>query len=230
MQIVILAAGLGSRLQGGKGPKALTALADGNTILQFQLEQIGHYANLSEVVVVVGYQQERVRTAFPQLRYVENPDYASQNTSKSLLRAIQDMEGEDLLWLNGDVVFHHRVLKPLLERRTNCMIVNTALVGSEEVKYRTDGTGLLLEVSKQVKQPEGEAVGLNFFSGADLPALQQALQQCLDQDYFEKAIEICIQSGCKIWAKPIAKTDCIEIDFLDDLQAANELIKSWVQE
>ncbi len=227
MQIVILAAGLGSRLPGGAGPKALTALSDGRSILEYQLEQIALYADWKQVTVVVGYQQEKIRSAFPQLHYVENPHYAAQNTSKSLLRAIQTLEGADLLWLNGDVIFRHRVLKPLFERKNSCMVVNRAPVGQEEVKYRTDGAGLLLEVSKQVKQPEGEAIGVNFFCQADLPALKAALDACAEQDYFEKGIELCIQQGSKIWAETIEKADCIEIDFLEDLQAANKLILSW---
>ena len=192
------------------------------------MEQIARYSSLSAVRIVVGYKQENIRSAFPQLQYVENPDYATQNTSKSLLRAIQDLD-EELLWLNGDVIFHHRVLQPIFEHRNSCMVVNRAVVGEEEVKYRTNGAGQILEVSKHVTNPEGEAIGINFFSQADLPSLKQALQLCADNDYFEKAVETCIQQECKVWTVPINKTDCIEIDFPADLEAANALVQAWTQ-
>ncbi len=230
MKIVILAAGIGSRLKGVGSPKALTLLSNGQTILEFQLQQIARYSSLSTVRVVVGYKQEYIRTAFPQLQFVENPNFASQNTSKSLLRAIEDLD-EEILWLNGDVIFHHRILQPIFDHRNSCMIVNRAIVGEEEVKYRSNGANQILEVSKQVANPEGEAVGINFFSQTDLFRLKQTLQQCADNDYFEKAIESCIQTGCKVWAVPINKSDCIEIDFPEDLEAANVLIQSqsWNQ-
>jgi len=226
MKIIILAAGIGSRLKGVGSPKALTLLDNGQSILEFQLEQIARYSSISDVTVVVGYKQDKIRNAFPQLRYVENPDFAKENTSKSLLRAIQDVD-QEILWLNGDVVFHHHVLRSVLERRLNSMVVNSTIVGEEEVKYRTDGAGQILEVSKQVLMAEGEAVGINFFSHADLPLLKQALQECADHDYFEKGLEICIQKGCKIWTIAIDKPDCIEIDFPEDLQKANVLMKNW---
>lgn len=228
MKIIILAAGIGSRLKGVGAPKALTLLSTGQSILEYQLEQIAAYAKLSEVIVVVGFKQERIRSAFPHLRYVENPDYEHQNTSKSLLKAIQHLD-EEVLWLNGDVVFNQQVLEPVLGRRSTCMVVNTAVVGSEEVKYRTDGAGRILEVSKGVQEAEGEAVGINFFSQNDLHLLKRALDECAESDYFEKGIETCISQGCIVRAVPIAKTDCIEIDFLEDLEAANKLVGQWKQ-
>ncbi len=227
MKVIVLAAGLGSRLHCVGSPKPLTLLSNGKSLLGFQLEQIAGYISLSEVIVVVGHKQEKIRAAFPQLKYVENSDYATQNTSKSLLLALHPLKNEDVLWLNGDVIFHQRVLKPLFAQRSSCMVVNRALVGQEEVKYRTDSAGFVVEVSKQVQDPEGEAVGIHFFSAADLPMFKQALEDCENRDYFEKGIEICIRAGCKVATAPIPKADCIEIDFPADLEAANELLRGW---
>jgi choline kinase len=228
MRIIILAAGKGTRLDNTDGhePKALTRLMNDKSILQNQLEAISLYASLDQVMLVVGYHKEKIMAAFPELLYVYNSLYAQENTAKSLLRALKKVD-EDVLWLNGDVVFDPKVLKPLLERKHTAMIVNQAVVGEEEVKYRTNQEGLILEVSKQVEAPEGEALGINFCKKSDLPLLQNCLEECLAKDYFEKGLEQGIQHGMKVWSSMIGSEDCAEIDFPEDLIRANKLLKNW---
>lgn len=227
MKIVILAAGKGSRLdRKDEAPKALTKLSDGRSILQQQLEHLNCYLSLHDVVVVIGYHYEKILAAFPHLLYVYNPDYASENTSKSLLRAVKKID-EDLLFLNGDVVFHPTVIKTLLNFQGSAMIVKNGVTGEEEVKYRSNQEGVITEVSKQVISAQGEAVGINFISKKDLPCLLFHLEQCAATDYFERAIEGCIQEGLQIHALPVDPAYVSEIDFPEDLVHANELIKHW---
>lgn len=228
MNIVILAAGKGTRLVKDQDlPKALTILENGKSILEMQLEAIACYCSLKHVTVVVGYQKSEIMSRFPNLSYVENQDYASENTSKSLLKALVH-DSQDLLWMNGDVVFHPSVLASLLQLNQTAIVVSRAVVGDEEVKYRTDPTGHILEVSKTVKNGEGEALGVNLFKAPFVPFLKEQLGKCQKMDYFEKGIEECIAKGVPVLACPIDKALCIEIDFPEDLQRANHLIKSWL--
>jgi choline kinase len=228
MKAVILAAGLGSRLDESENhqPKTLTKLANGKSILELQLEALSAYISLDQVIVIVGYQKEAIMNAFPDLMYIYNSNYDKENTAKSLLRAIKKIE-EDLLWLNGDVIFNPKILNELFEFNKTAMVVNTARVGEEEVKYRTDPQGKILEVSKQVQEPQGEALGINFFKRAHLFLLKTNLEQCQPSDYFEKGIELCIQQGLPVWGLPIGNEDCAEIDFPGDLHKANRLLKTW---
>lgn len=227
MNIVILAAGLGSRLDSpSKLPKALTQLENGQTILSFQLQQIAHYFDINQVKVVVGNRFETIMNAFPELSFCYNPDFASENTAGSLKRALQSIQG-NLLFLNGDVIFHPFIIKTLLNYGRTAMIVNEEPVGEEEVKYRTDDNGMILAVSKQVKNPKGEALGINFISQKDLPSFKYSLEKCSKNDYFEKAIEFSIEAGIEVKALPIMPNYCCEIDFLEDLKKANQMIRNW---
>jgi L-glutamine-phosphate cytidylyltransferase len=228
MKVIILAAGMGSRLDPTENhePKALTKLANQQSILAWQLQALASYELLDHTWVVVGYRKEAIIEAFPDLGYIYNPHFQQENTSKSLLRALKKVD-EDVLWLNGDVVFRPIVLESLLNGDMSAMLVNRTVVGEEEVKYRATEEGRLLEVSKQVKNPQGEAVGINFFRKNDLTLLRQALEQCQPTDYFEKAIEVCIQQGQTIWTCPVKVEECTEIDFPKDLEHANQLIAQW---
>lgn len=228
MKAIILAAGQGSRLSlpADHLPKPLTQLANGLSILELQLKTLAKEISLHDLLIVVGYHKEEIMDRFPDLLYVYNPDYAAENTAKSLLRALHKCQ-DDVLWLNGDVVFHPSALKAVLAARRTSMLVNEGPVGEEEVKYRCDKQGKILEVSKQVAAPQGEALGINFCASKDLVHLKTNLAKCASQDYFEKGIELCIEEGIEVWRVPIASHLCTEIDFPEDLEKANALLQSW---
>lgn len=227
-QAVILAAGIGRRFDNTPFhyPKALIPLIHGQTILAFQLEALAHFFSPTQIRVVLGYQKEKIVQQFATLSYVINPLFAQENTAKSLLRGLNGVE-EDLLFLNGDVVFHWTVVEKLLQKNRTAMIVNREEVGEEEVKYRTDGQEKILEVSKHLLKPEGEALGINYIQRADLSLFKKKLEACSHQDYFERGIELAIEEGMRIWAEPVAEGMCVEIDFPEDLVRANQLIQGW---
>ncbi len=226
MKIVILAAGKGSRLGSKEIPKPLTLLSNGMPILQYQIQQLLEHFSIDDLYIVVGYHKELIMDAFPNACFVYNPNYANENTSKSLLRAVNKID-EDLLWLNGDVIFHPSVLDKVKASHNNVMLVNRGTVGDEEVAYRTDGHGKILEVAKKLSTPEGEALGINFFKAESLKTFRKHLEHCGSQDYFEKAIEMAIKEGINVSALPVDKDKCTEIDFPEDLERANQLIKLW---
>jgi choline kinase len=224
-QIVILAAGMGSRL-GRTLPKPLTELNDGRTIMQQQFDNI-HFAfgGGAKVTIVVGYKLEHIIEAFPDASFVYNEAYDQTNTSKSLLRAMQASGPGGVLWMNGDVVFDPTALEraaAYVARDQSFVSVNTAKVSDEEVKYTTDAEGFIEELSKTVKGGLGEAVGINYISRDDKAALIRHLKRVDDQDYFERGLELAIeQDGVRVEPLDISDLYAVEIDFAEDLERAN---------
>jgi len=224
-QIVILAAGMGSRL-GRSLPKPLTELADGRSIMQQQFDNI-HYAfgNAARATVVVGYKLEHIIEAFPEASFVYNEQYDQTNTSKSLMRALQASTPGGVLWMNGDVVFDPAALDraaAMVARDQSFVSVNTAKVSDEEVKYTTDAEGFIKELSKTVVGGLGEAVGINYISRDDKAVLLRQLRRVADQDYFERGLELAIeQDGIRVEPLDISDLYAVEIDFAEDLERAN---------
>jgi choline kinase len=224
-QIVILAAGMGSRL-GRSLPKPLTELSDGRTIMRQQFDNIrAAFGDSAKVTIVVGYKLEHIIEAFPEASYVYNEQYDQTNTSKSLLRALQASSAGGVLWMNGDVVFDPMALvraSKLVARDQSFVSVNTAKVSDEEVKYTTDAEGYIRELSKTVENGLGEAVGINYVARRDKSALVRQLQRVGDQDYFERGIELAIEQD-HLRFEPVDISDlyAVEVDFAEDLERAN---------
>jgi len=224
-QVVILAAGLGTRL-GRSLPKPLTVLADGRAIMQQQLDNIRvTFGDSARIMTVVGFKMDLIMERFPDVLYAYNQDYDQTNTSKSLLKALRLSHHGGVLWFNGDVVFDSGILdrvKPLMDEDQSFVCVNTAAVGDEEVKYTMNGDGFVRELSKTVVGGEGEAVGINFVSSRDKDVLIQHLEKCDDGDYFERGIETAIAEH-HLRVRPVDISDlfAVEVDFEADLVRAN---------
>lgn len=225
-QVVILAAGMGTRL-GKPWPKPLTPLADGRTILQQQLDNIYEtFGEETKVTIVVGFKLELIMEAAPNVTFVYNENFDQTNTCKSLLKAMKASHAGPVVWMNGDVVFDPAILVRLagyINDGQSAIAVNTSATADEEVKYTVDENGLVNALSKQVENALGESVGINVIAAADKAALIQRLTDCADQDYFERGIELAIEhDGLKVTPVDISDLFAVEVDFEADLERAND--------
>ena len=229
IQVVILAAGMGTRL-GKPWPKPLTQLSDGRSIMQQQMENVQTvFGDKARVTVVVGFKLEMIMETHPTASFVYNEIYDQTNTSKSLLRALRASQESGVLWLNGDVVFDHKVLERVADRIAadkSFVCVNTSATADEEVKYTVDAQGYIKELSKTVKGALGEAVGINFISSREKADVITQLDACGEQDYFERGLELAIEKhGLQMEPIDISDLFAVEVDFQDDLDRANKGLK-----
>lgn len=227
MQVAILAAGMGTRL-GKPFPKSLTPLSDGRTIMAQQFANLTQSFENPQIYVVVGFKLEMILEAHPRALFVYNEEFDRTNTSKSLLRVLRASGPGGVLWLNGDVVFHPAVLsrlQPFIDANQSVVAVNTSAVAEEEVKYTVDEDGFIDELSKQVQNALGEAVGINYVAAQDKAALIARLDEVGEQDYFERGIEVAIEKD-NLKFKPVDISDlyAVEVDFAEDLERANSHI------
>ncbi len=228
MNVVILAAGMGTRL-GRPYPKPLTPLADGRSILRQQIDHVREtFGPDVRITLVVGFKMDLVMEAVAdEASFVYNELFDQTNTNRSLLKALRLAPPGGVLWLNGDVVFVPGLLDELrsyIDHDTSFVAVNTESVADEEVKYTLDGDGYIKDLSKQVVGGLGEAVGINYVASADREILVEHLRRCDDQDYFERGLETAIaEAGLRVRAVDISQYGCVEVDFEPDLARANQI-------
>ncbi len=189
MRGVILAAGRGSRLNGGAPDKPKCLVEVGGVSLVERQIALLQACGVRDVVVVVGCEADAVRRVCGHgVRYVENPDFASTNSLYSLWMTRQLLtDAAGFVVMNCDVVLHPRLLDDLLtSRHEDAMLIAyredaATAFGDEEMKV-TVRRGCVTDMSKQMdpSDADGENLGVLKFGREGtrtlLPILDRIVQ------------------------------------------------------
>ena len=117
---IIIAAGLGSRLQELTKdiPKCMLEL-NGKSILQHQIDSYQENG-ISDISVVRGYKKEKIN--IDNLTYYENLDYEDNNILNSLFYAEPKIDG-NIIISYSDIIFDSKIVDRLLESNADISIV-----------------------------------------------------------------------------------------------------------
>ncbi len=234
MIAVILVAGTSSRLRPltNETPKSL--LPVGSTpLLQRTLESL-HRNHIRECVIVTGYYKEKIELFVQSLSlplsisFAENPSYATTANNYSLWTAHPHIRGNDILMMDGDILFDSRLLSLLIHSPyPNGLIVRkTRHLGTEEIKVELDDSGLVRRIGKEIDPhvAAGESIGIEKFSADTTERLFAILDRRKERnEFYEASFQEMIDGGEKVHAVDSAGLPCMEIDTIEDLAAANEL-------
>lgn len=119
-KVIIIAAGLGSRMKGytETRPKCLLEFGD-RTLLQRQIEAYNE-AGISDISLVRGYKKECID--YEGITYYDNDDYESNNILNSLFYAEEAISGPVVISYS-DILFESSVVKRLLGSKHDISIV-----------------------------------------------------------------------------------------------------------
>ncbi len=138
-QIVILAAGKGTRLGTSSVPKVLVMLKN-KPLIFYLLDQIEHISQLIKPVVVIGYMADKVRGVLG-----EDFFYAMQEQQLGTAHAVKAAKGKikakNILVLYGDMPFiKAESLKSLMKlhhKKDSNISIMTTIVSSFEEEYKS---------------------------------------------------------------------------------------------
>lgn len=234
MQAVILAAGVGSRLQsltGGK-PKCLVELG-GRPLILHQIEALADHG-VGPVLVVLGYRADDVKAVIGErAEVVINERYEATNSLYSLGLAREWVKGPFIL-LNCDLFFHPDILDRVLEEEGNVLAYDsTSSRGREQTKVAFKHRRVV-DIGKDVPpaSARGESLGLLKFDERGAVEMMQ-LADALIRDGQEKAWVIeATRALCQtvaIYGVNVAGLAWTEIDFPYDLDVARREVwpKIW---
>ncbi len=235
---IILGAGRGVRLapHTDERPKCLVDVG-GRSLLAHQVHRLVA-VGVEHVTVVGGFRIDALREAVRALSdatgatiaVVQNPDYETTNTARSLWLAV-DGERDGFYLMNGDVLFPVDVLRALdsaaRERGLEAgFAVEVSACGDEEVKVRVDEDLRIRAISKEVDPATalGEFIGVARLGAAAVSHLVGALAATVAEShpmaYFEEALER-MAGHTALHAVPV-NAPVIEIDFPEDLERARQ--------
>jgi choline kinase len=244
MKTVILAAGIASRLRPltDHTPKCLLKIGT-KSILEMTIENL-LATNNSEIIIVTGYLEDQIREfiekRFPlsDITFINNRLYASTNNIYSLWLARDKVLGDDMIMMDSDIVFDKTILAKLIgSGYKNCLALKKHNVGEEEIKVRTDTTGRVLEISKEVIPSEaaGESIGIEIFGKDTLAELFRILDQMVVKDkkvnqFYETAFQELADNGFDIFIVDTTEYFCMEIDTAEDLKSAETLVLNHLKQ
>src|SRR3954471_19055858 len=222
MDALILAAGSGRRLNHGR-PKCLADLG-GRPLIDHQLQALT-WAGVKRVVVAPRHQADAVREALPAgTPVVVNPDYAQTDSLYSFWLAREQVE-EEVLVLNGDVLFHPVIARALVRRPRSALAYDSRSGrGEEEMKVIVRGGGLSAMSKKLAPERScGENVGMVRLSGAATEAAFDAAGLLIaagrSQDWVTAAFSRIARTH-RIDCMDVAGLPWAEIDVPEDLDRA----------
>jgi L-glutamine-phosphate cytidylyltransferase len=233
MKAVILAAGKGTRLNGGGlKPKCLYEVA-GQTLLARQLAALLE-AELNEIVVVVGFEAESIRSECPSnVSFVVNSRFEETSSLYSLWMAREHLV-DGFVVLNCDVLFHPQLLAKLISSPFGDALLVDFVdkranhLGDEEMKVKVEN-GLVVDISKDMDPAEadGENVGMVKFSTAGarrlIDAMDSLVSRGLEREWAPRAFrEFALQFP--LHAISTENLPWIEIDFPEDYRRAKDEI------
>ena len=242
MKAVILAAGVARRLYPLtlEIPKCLLKVG-AHPIVDYQLSSL-QSSGVTDVAVAVGYFREKVvnhlQNNFPALNFTffTNEHFFETNTAYSLFLASEYMADTEIILMNGDVLYPSELLKRVISsERENVLAVEVKRCGREEVKIIEGEGKRVLAIGKELIQENalGEFIGVaklsSGFSGRLVTSLEHLIGAGGKADYFEAAIEPLL-SETDVFFEDVSDLPCIEIDFSEDIEKAEELVGSdWFE-
>ena len=112
MKVIILAAGMSSRLRPltSNKPKCMLKLSN-ETLIERQIK-IFHNHNINDITIVTGYRSEVID--IPDVNYVKNENYETTNMNESLFCALEP-SNSPVLVTYSDIVFEQKIIQQMLE-------------------------------------------------------------------------------------------------------------------
>lgn len=243
MQAVILAAGMGKRLKEltQDNTKCMVKI-NGVTLIERMLRQIDKH-NLSKIVIVVGYEGQKLIDYIATLKnlktpivYVDNPIYDKTNNIYSLSLAQDYLCAEDTLLFESDLIFEDSIIDLLLnDPRPSLALVD---------KYESwmDGTCLKIDdhdnitafiPGKNFKYAEKDEYyktvniykfSKNFSKNSYVPFLNAYIKALGENEYYEQVLRvITMLDNPEIKAERLNGQLWYETDDIQDLDIASSM-------
>lgn len=232
MKAIILSAGLGTRLKDitKEIPKCLVTVR-GRTILEIQIDLLKNLG-INEIFVVVGNEgecwakenQDKIRKINENI-IINFENHKTQN-AYSLKLALDVIDKDDILVLDGDIILSPDIIKAMIEDNRNLVLSQPKKNSSfEGNKLLFDGYGKVLEIGRNLteealKGQKNMYCGIKKIRKEDFETLIKVIS---NNKYYSLDLGFVLNELCKII--PIynySDNRLVQINRIEELQMAEE--------
>ncbi len=231
MSVIIMAAGVGSRLAAlaEDRPKCLMRIGE-LSLISRMLDQLSS-RGLTDVTIVTGFRSELVEQEVGgRARIVRNPLYHRTNSIASLWLA-REFLGPEAIVANGDICFNIEVLDELIsDCRDPVMLCDSSRIATADYRFSLDGERLVA-FGKDIpaEKTDAEYVGMAKISAGFMPQFKARLEHLVGSRksglWWEDVLYSHVSEGVPIYCRDVAGHFWSEIDHAGDWARVME----WVQ-
>jgi CTP:molybdopterin cytidylyltransferase MocA len=221
LSIIIPAAGTGRRMK-SYGPKPMIDLPGGETVLGRQIRVLRTVFPKSDLVVVVGYEADRVmRSLPPGVRAVENESYETTGVARSLGMGLRVALHRRILIVYGDLVFTAPAVSWAASAGPSVLLDSHGQMDSEEIGATVVG-GFVTSFNYGLPAKWGQVA---LLAGRELDLFKRFVWSEDTRRHFGfEALNSVIDAGGRIRAVEPAGVRIVEIDAPRDIERAREIV------
>lgn len=233
MQIVLLAAGMGTRLKDFTSdcPKCLVPLGE-KVILDYVLETFSQFP-ADEIIIIGGYAYDKLQDYFAQkphhkVKLVYNADF--EKGSVLTLEKALPLINQEFFLFNADHIYPQIFAKKFLQNRKEI----TAYCDFDRILTNDDmkiqrSENRITAISKQLNDFSGGYIGVTYIAKEKLALYKSAIAQVITDSHGEAMVEQIlaqlIRQGDAPYIGDTSGTRWLEIDTPEDRQIALAALK-----
>ncbi|WP_019639558.1 sugar phosphate nucleotidyltransferase [Paenibacillus fonticola] len=190
MKVIILAAGMGSRLKPLTNHMPKTMITVGNQTMIENIIQGLVDLQLSVMAIITGYQHEVLerflRRRFPKVRlqFIYNDQYSVKDNIYSFSLAEEYVGNEEMLCICSDIYCEPKLLLRAVQAPFDILMVDDKKeIPSGAMKVSVDRNGFITKISKKlmVEESMGEIVGISKISASNTAFIFERVATFLDR-------------------------------------------------
>ena len=233
---VILAAGIGRRLDGAYDHPKILLEFGGQTLLARHLAALSRHG-IKDVSITVGHRRELIEAAVAELgwpgqvSFVENPRYREGSLVSLHVQADRLRAGAPVLLMDGDVLYDSRMIGALIEAPgENVLLLDREIEPGDEPVKICFREGTIVDFRKRPEHAHdrhGESVGFFRFSAATAAALADRCAAYVEAgrtavEYEEAIRDLILTEPGRFHAADVTALPWVEIDFPEDVARARD--------
>lgn len=233
MTYIILVAGKGANLLPLtlKQPKSLYKLDSETTVLQRLVRKIRKYDLNAEIVVVVGFMYKHIqKEMLPEnVKFVHNPFYDTTSSIASLWFARGYLQRENIVIINGDVVFEDKLFNDVICKHTDIpyVLLDSTVYNNGKYNVQTQKDKVCV-MSKQLSSYSATYASITKFDAVTSRLFLEEMEKMVNDGmyylFFEDVlVQMIFADNFELFYHDIKNYTWTEVDNVDDLIKAKDI-------
>lgn len=212
IDVVILAAGQGRRMR-SFGSKSLLPIKN-TTLINYQISTIKNIMPNADIVVVLGYEIDKIYKQLPTfVRVVENDKYETTTSTRSAFIGIRACSNSNVLVINGDMCFNDKLFEICINE-SSILIDRSGAIASNKLGVVVDN-GYVSCFNFDIDVKWGQAFNLY---GKDIDIFQKICIDTNQEVIISEILGTMVNKNIPIKTIEPKGIQLVEIDSYKDLE------------